>query len=199
VSAGSWGPGNYRAWINHFGLLAADSSIFVLSDHDLNDQPTFESLNPVTHPTQKPLTALTEVITRYLTRYLPEVLANFIAMSATGQREGLVQTIQPTGLDDMQEVFHYLAANRVRSCILFHPTNSELTGEDRPGMAVFQKLADELGIPTMDLAKLYRSRENPSRLYRDNIHINAYGQKLLAEGLSRCNQLALVPRVPDRL
>lgn len=65
VSAGSWGPGNIRGWIETYGLLGADTIILVLSSHDIGDQPTFAPLDPSTHPTRPPLSALVEGIERY--------------------------------------------------------------------------------------------------------------------------------------
>ena len=198
VSAGSWGPGNYRAWIDEFGLLGADDVVFVLRDHDLNDQPEFKPLNPNTHPTERPLFALGELVTRYLPRYLPDEIASVFALETPDSRDHPVTMNRPTGIEDMQDIFARLAANGVSSCILFHPTQSELDGEDRTGTAVFQELADSWDIPSIDLASAYLERGNPSQFYRenDNIHINAAGQQVLAAELSRCHAQAQVPTVP---
>ena len=48
--------------------------VLVASSHDVTDNPTFAPLDPNTHPTKKPLLALTEGLTRYLPRYLPAFL-----------------------------------------------------------------------------------------------------------------------------
>lgn len=199
VSAGSWGLGNYRAYIEEFGLLGADGVIFVLSDHDLDDQPEFKPLNPNTHPTERPLFALGELLTRYLPRHLPDGLASFFATETPDTREKPVTMNRSTAIEDMWEIFARLAENGISSCILLHPTQSELDGEERTGMAIFLELADRWGIPSIDLASTYMLAE-PSQLYRenDNIHINAAGQEVLARELSRCLMLSQVPAVPDK-
>lgn len=48
--------------------------VLVASSHDVTDNPTFAPPDPNTHPTKKPLLALTEGLTRYLPRYLPAFL-----------------------------------------------------------------------------------------------------------------------------
>lgn len=78
VSAGSWGPANMGAWIDRFGYLGADTMIVVLSSHDLNDLPTFEPLNPNTHPTERPALAIIEGVQRYLPRYLPKPVTGLL-------------------------------------------------------------------------------------------------------------------------
>ena len=74
VSAGSWGPGNWLAYSQTYGFFEADVVVLVASSHDVADNPTFAPLDPNTHPTRKPLLALTEGLTRYLPRYLPAFL-----------------------------------------------------------------------------------------------------------------------------
>ena len=74
VSAGSWGPGNWLAYSQVYGFFEADVVVLVASSHDVTDNPTFVPLAPNTHPTKKPLLALTEGLTCYLPRYLPAFL-----------------------------------------------------------------------------------------------------------------------------
>ena len=93
VSAGSWGPGNWLAYSQTYGFFDADVVVLVASSHDLGDNPTFAPLDPNTHPTRKPLLALTEGLTRYLPRYLPAFLggaalprSNRYVQTGTGRR-----------------------------------------------------------------------------------------------------------------
>lgn len=199
VSASSWGPGNYRAWIDEFGLFDADGVLFLLSDHDIDDQPSFRPLNPIAHPTKKPPFALSEIFTRFLPRYLPDTLASFFALEPPDRRDGPISTKRPSGLEDMQEMFLELENKGVPACILFHPTQSELAGASRPGTASFKGLADQWQIPTIDLAPIYLESGNTSSLYRknDGIHINASGQRLLVKGLSSCLDVSRIPIAPN--
>ena len=42
VSAGSWGPPNYLAYVKRYGFFEADALVIVVSSHDFADSPTFE-------------------------------------------------------------------------------------------------------------------------------------------------------------
>jgi hypothetical protein len=66
VSAGSWGPGNWRGYGKTYGFFDATDVILVISSHDAYDNPTFSHLNPTTHPVQNPPFALFELVSRYL-------------------------------------------------------------------------------------------------------------------------------------
>ncbi len=71
ISAGSWGLPNLLAYAMEFGFFDADIVIIILNSEDYADIPTFETLNPDTHPENKHFLAVVEGITRYLPRYLP--------------------------------------------------------------------------------------------------------------------------------
>ncbi len=73
VSAGSWGPPNMLAYAREFGFFDADMVLIVVSSHDYSDAPTFEPLNPSTHPTERPTSALYDGATRYLPRFIPSL------------------------------------------------------------------------------------------------------------------------------
>ena len=94
ISAGSWGPGNWLAYGKEYGFFDADCVILVISSHDAEDNPTFEPLNPNTHPTEKPLLALSEAVFRYLPRYLPAAIRDVIDHRQTDR-----QTDRQTELD----------------------------------------------------------------------------------------------------
>ena len=194
VSAGSWGPGNYRAWIDEFGLLGAQTAIFVLSNHDLNDQPTFAPLDPTTHPTETPLFALGEGVSRYLPRYLPSWLAHAFKENSPAVSDAAPDG-QPTGLEDLETIFALLNSEGVSACIIHHPTQAELAGAPRNGKAKFEALATAWGIPNIDMMASYLEQIDASQLYRehDDIHVNEKGQQALSEALSRCAASAIVP------
>lgn len=74
ISAGSWGPGNWLAYVREYGFFDADAIVLVASSHDAADNPTFAPLNLNTHPVTAPYSALVEGVTRYLPRYFPNLL-----------------------------------------------------------------------------------------------------------------------------
>jgi hypothetical protein len=115
VSAGSWGPGNWLAYIQRYGFFNADLVILLVNSGDYTDNPTYEPLDS-NHPDTRPLLALEEVLFRYLPRYLP----NF-----TDQTDN-----QPTGADPtevsrgMSDLSHFLGLAKARGkvMIFFTPT-----------------------------------------------------------------------------
>ena len=70
ISAGSWGPGNWLAYAREYGFFGADMIVLVISSHDSGDVPTFQPLDPATHPTESPVSAFWEGIERYVPRYI---------------------------------------------------------------------------------------------------------------------------------
>lgn len=173
VSAGSWGPGNIFAYLEKFGRFDADALILVLSSHDLEDDRTFAPLNPNTHPTQIPRFAMEEFINRYLLRYLPISWSN-----ATSKGLGLE--------NDAKESFNELImimSESPSSCLILHFTRNELILDNLPeNLVTMQKIAKANGVYVV----LDREFMSPDVSYRDDIHLNAHGQKGLAAALKAC-------------
>ena len=191
VSAGSWGPQNMAAWFNKYGPLGSDTAIVVISSHDLNDLPTFAPLNPNTHPTQQPVSALLEGIQRYLLRYIPSFLK-----SKKPTDEPAFVGASPSGPDAVSNLFETLGVSGLRVCLVQHLTLQEIESEPEPGNAIIRQIADDYNIPNVALANRLRSRldrgENP---FYDNIHLNPRGQIALAAALDECDDLARKPDV----
>lgn len=184
VSAGSWGPPNQLAYIRQFGFLDADAVILVLSSHDAIDAPTFEPLNPATHPTQAPWSAIWEGVTRYLPRYL-RVGTAFEAPPPPVTRE----TINPRDLEVClsaeREFFASARSAGVIGLLLQHWEASELSqGQPEFGHDEILQAAAEAGVPVFQDATVLRDYTLSGRKpYRDNIHLNDNGQSAYAEVL----------------
>lgn len=181
VSAGSWGPGNWLAYVREYGFFNADAVVLVISSHDAGDNPTFAPLNPQTHPQSRPMLALWEGITRYLPRYLPQ-----------GNSKGTSESVNPgaittdaamqQGLADLDAFLALAQAQTPKVLVVQHPERSEIERNlFQPGHAAIYKLATERGISVIQfspvLKRVFTTGGNP---YRDNIHINDHGQRELA-------------------
>jgi lysophospholipase L1-like esterase len=184
ISAGSWGPGNWLAYANKYGFFDSDIVVLVISSHDYADNPTFQPLNPNTHPTGRPFSALTEGITRYLPRYLPHYTSsedtNETDHFADPPREEVAK-----GLEDLKK-FLVMAKNSAKFVLVFqHWERDEINkGEAKPGNARIHDLCESIGIIPIQLNPYFqtsiKSEKNP---YRDNIHPNQTGQKLMAKAI----------------
>lgn len=187
VSAGSWGPANLVAWIDEYGLLGTDKIIVLLSSHDLYDTPRFAPLNPKTHPTTNPTSALTEGIVRYLPRYVPGFGSLFSDASPH-------QQVDPTPISAANAISDFIDRAEVAGiglCAIQHKTQDELNALPDQNTAEIHDIFADRGVPTLDFGSgLAAAGKNP---YRDNIHINDYGQKLLDSYLRRCSDLAALP------
>ena len=185
VSAGSWGPGNWLAYSQAYGFFEADVVVLVASSHDVTDNPTFAPLDPNTHPTKKPLLALTEGLTRYLPRYLPAFLRGGGSMSE-GKQEPTGQD-RVRGLADLRAFLLAARASGAAVVLVQWPERGEVTaGVPTGGFADLTELASELGVRNVVAAPAVAAALAQGRaLYRDKIHPNDEGQQLLADVLLR--------------
>ncbi|MDB5572596.1 MAG: hypothetical protein JWN93_3779 [Hyphomicrobiales bacterium] len=188
VSAGSWGPGNLRAYLEEFGFLGAEAIVLVLSSHDLTDQPTFAPLNPLTHPTRPPRLALEEAFLRYLPRYLPH-------RASAARAEPPPAPPGPTGAQDLGAILDMAAAARVRVCLIQHLTKSELSAGPQPAHFEIGGIFRRRALPVLDFGASLRALLAVGRSpYSDDIHINDAGQAALADALLACDRAAAVPQ-----
>jgi GDSL-like Lipase/Acylhydrolase family len=186
VSAGSWGPPNELAYLRQFGFLDADVIVLVLSSHDYNDAPTFDPLNPLTHPTEKPFSALWEGVTRYLPRYFTRTGINESGALPDSSAVANERDIE-VSLAAEREFLNSAQAHDVKVLVVQHLTETELKSQQPlPGFAQIRQIAQEVAAPVIDDAAVLRERlQSGNNPYRDDIHINDAGQKALEELLLR--------------
>jgi len=179
VSAGSWGPGNLLAHMKTYGFFGASAAILVLSSHDANDEPIFAPLDPNTHPTQAPFSALTEGLSRYAPR-----LARWAGL---GGKDAQAEEPPRVGVfaaeASLQEIFDLMAAKGLPACVFLHPSLRELETTPMEGQGLISRLAVDRGVPVFDLGETYKAATIPERVYRDDIHINDFGQAALSKTL----------------
>lgn len=180
ISAGSWGPPNQLAYLQRFGLFDADAVVLVFSSHDFADVPTFKPTVGVDPemPARKPILALQEVATRYLPRYLGV---------HTGATAANPQTTPPqprdieTCKEAIRQMVQMIRAAGAQVAIAQHLTLYELPGQEDQGHRVIAELAKELDVRLLQLGPSLRWSSELA--YRDFIHPNALGQKLIADVL----------------
>lgn len=187
ISAGSWGPGNWLAHARQYGFFDADTVVLVISSHDAADNPTFAPLDPDSHPQTKPVSALVEGLTRYLPRYLKKagVHAPEASSVAALSDDATAAAIQ-RGLSDLRKFLALALAQTPRVFVVQHAEREEVeSGQFESGHAAIERMAIALGVPVIQLAPAFREAlgrgEQP---YRDNIHPNEIGQRLIASVLA---------------
>lgn len=175
VSAGSWGPGNWRVYAERFGFFNAKRGYLVISGHDMWDAPTYEPLNPRTHPTRRPLLACWELVDRYV---LPKIFKEKgEKVEADEEKEGALTRCR----SDLTQ-FIERACGQTKFCILYHPERKELQDKKpHKGKEIIRAIAEHYRVRFIDLSSYYL--EAGGDVYRDNIHPNEKGQLSIAEAL----------------
>ncbi len=182
ISAGSWGPGNWLAYAQEFGFFSADIIILVISSSDCADNPTFEPLDPNTHPTRGPVSALMEGIQRYLPRYLPK----WGKSAAYGNPYAPLDEAQAKrGADDLKLFLELARKHTPKVFVLQYMERVEMQKKTpMPGYSRIGQVCEEVGITPNSLEPyLRRAMEKGIQPYRDHIHPNKAGQEILAEAM----------------
>ena len=185
ISAGSWGPGNWLAYAKEYGFFDADIIVLVISSHDYADNPTFQPLDKNTHPTANPVSALLEGVERYLPRYPPHAdTRNSVAETDRFAAERNEREVQ-RGLEDLGN-FLVLAKEKARAVlVLQYLEKSEIeNATTHPGHQRIKAVCSQLGIIPISLEPYFRRLiESGANPYRDNIHPNEVGQRLISEAI----------------
>lgn len=182
ISAGSWGPGNWLAYAREYGFFDADIVGLVISSHDDADNPSFEALDAMTHPTRLPVSAMVEGITKYLPRCLPRRHAGGADREPDRFEEKAREEVLQ-GLNDLQDFLELARSSAAHVMVLQHWEKSEIeSGIPKGGYQRIRGVCESTGVPCISLAPFFsRALENGNNPYRDNIHPNRIGQQLIAE------------------
>ena len=191
ISAGSWGPGNLLAYVKTFGLFDADILVLVLSSHDHTDHPTFEPVVGVERrmPDRTPLFALSEVTHRFLPIYFGWAKDEEDDIEERSDAEKVRKT-----LASLREIIYTAHETGATVIVLQHPKYEEVLGEELPGHRVLSNVARSMGIEPIQAATAFRDaleedalirkglQEGESTMpYRDRIHPNQVGHRILAD------------------
>ena len=175
ISAGSWGPDNCAAYLKEKGLFDAKAIFVVLSSHDANDLMDFTPTVGVhkSYPKENYLLATFEVLDRYI---IPRI---FKTKETLNPDEKVLKGIDKgsdwnRGWDELKEIAKQADIPLI---LILHAEQSELkAGDYNEKGQVIQRWASENQIKLIkDITVL--KEEN----YRDNIHVNESGQRVLAD------------------
>ncbi len=174
ISAGSWGADNCAAYLKEHGLFDAKAIFVVLSSHDVNDLMDFTPTVGVhkSYPKENYLLATFEVLDRYI---IPRI---FTTKETLNPDEKVLKGIDKggefnEGWNDLKEI----ASNaEIPLIVILHAEVSELKLGDynEKGKMIEQWAIDNEVKLVKDIT--FMKEEN----YRDQIHINSSGQRVLA-------------------
>jgi hypothetical protein len=179
ISAGSWGPGNWRAYLDEFGLFEADHFVLVISSHDSADYPKFEPLNPNTHPTKAPLLAAQEAVTRYLPRYLPSLIAPVENTSQASDTN--LELREKLSLEDLRYVLRRAKEQTPHVTVIQWLDRHEIADAvEEPGYEAIHQVCDEMEADVHS-SRHFFAADKVGEQFQDDIHPSAAGQLKLAE------------------
>ncbi len=183
ISAGSWGPGNWLAYAREYGFFDADIVMLLISSHDVGDNPTFAPLNPNTHPQVRPLSALVEGVTRYLPKYLPEWIKADTGDPTVAPAVAADDQVIAQGTEDLRAFFSLARSQVPRVLVSQFPDRGELRASGpQPGYDLIRSIALQSGAEVFSLFPAMKAAlDRGLNPYRDNIHVNAQGQAILAD------------------
>jgi hypothetical protein len=76
-----------------------------------------------------------------------------------------------------------MAAKGLPACVFLHPSLRELETTPMEDQGLISRLAVDRGVPVFDLGETYKAATIPERVYRDDNHINDFGQAALSKTL----------------
>ncbi len=179
ISAASWGPPNYLAYVKRYGTFQADVAVIVVNSRDYADAPTFERLTGK-RPQRKPVLALQEVVGNYIPRYTRKMV----------RRMGMELKPIPTAdqiqmcLDALKEIVSLLRKDGVKVLIAQHLATNELAGEPEIGHGELGRTIRELDIEPIQFGEYFSKAIADGQIpFHDRIHPSKIGQQIISEVL----------------
>ncbi len=182
ISAGSWGPDNCFAYLKQHGRFGSRRFFLFVSSHDAFDDMTFDKIVDVnvSFPSHQAFSAIYELMDRYV---LPRLAEKFA--SAPKRDENLVinKKTDSTPFNTGFAAFAaYTKANGIPLTMYLHAEQSELKAGryNDQGQKIIQFAAANQ-IPLIEDLQNRLSADD----FRDDIHINARGQREMAKTVLR--------------
>lgn len=180
ISAGSWGPENVFEYLKKFGSFNAKYFFLFVSSHDAHDNITHKKvvgLSP-NFPDKQYTFALGELTERYLFTRVKKLLSTSSASSIDKKNEDDPIGRSKQFTTGFQDIYEYCKKNKIEIVVFLHAEKGEFLNNknNSQGDEIINfckennvKLINELGI------------NHKVDVYRDNIHLNNKGQKMIAD------------------
>lgn len=193
ASANSWGPRNELAYLQKFGDFNAQIIVLLINTDDLfaprpTSLPVGRDRN---YPNRKPPFALVELFTRYIlpAPFLPE-------LTGKNSEEGDRVTNNLKAIYQIQEIvkqkqhkFILALTPLLRETCKNGPRDYEIQTRDR-----LKEFAETEKIIYLDFLPIFQATNQPERIYRDQIHLNAEGNQLVSKKISdRIQEILDIP------
>lgn len=186
ISAGSWGPDNCAAYLEHHGTFGAKAIILVCSSHDAYDVMSFEKVVGIApnYPEKQHVVAIVELVERYMwpriRPYFSKTLKKHvdpdekIVLKATSSVKKK-SNIFNSGFGNLKMISDSL---QVPFFIYLHAEKVELENNEYNDMGKkIIEWANQNGVQIIEGLKVGEK----TYMYKDVIHYNEKGQRFLAD------------------
>ncbi|MEM1026597.1 MAG: SGNH/GDSL hydrolase family protein [Planctomycetota bacterium] len=189
ASAGSWGPGNWLAYVEAFGTFEADVAIVVLSPHDIGDTPRFDPTWAATQTTQPPFSALGVAMQEVWSRVRSRLGSKAAAKNPNDLNQPGIPIPEPdephriTAEQDLTALLGIFAKQKIPAAVLYFP-EADADGRHDSVRGRFKEIAEANGAKFIDLRERLLNEDpatNPA--YRDRMHPSHEGQRRIADAM----------------
>lgn len=177
ISAQSWGPDNAFQYIRKHGNFNADLIVLVFSSHDLHDNMHHQKVVGVHRawPAEQPGSALADGLNRYVLSWIK------IKLGYPNEEYDYLLGFDDSKINPGWEQFiSYSRENNIPLMVYLHAEKEELNSGkyNKFGQQILQML-DSSGVQHFQGIQVV----NQADYYRDNIHLNSMGHRVLAHFL----------------
>lgn len=181
ISAGSWGPDNCAAYLKQYGLFDAKAVFLYVNGHDAHDIMDFQPVvgNHPSYPDKQYFCAIAEVLCRYI---YPNYIAKYFKKSkpALDPDQQVVAGIRKNGVGfnpGFAQIKEMCDSANIPLIVCLHPDQFELKEKKYhdQGQEIIRWCAENNVRLVKELDYSFTEAD-----YRDIIHINAHGQRKLA-------------------
>ncbi|MEH6408658.1 MAG: hypothetical protein V7767_15380 [Leeuwenhoekiella sp.] len=180
ISAGSWGPDNCYAYIKRYGDFNAKVIYLLVSSHDAHDDMNFSDVvgKHPSYPDRQYTLAVVELFDRYL---YPRILKIFKKKNEQEEDEAVSLGINKNGKEfntGFKDIVDFAKKRNIPLKILLHPEKHEFKMQDYNAQG--KEIIEFCQKNNIELIKLI-DKGYKTNFYRDGIHLNENGQKLLSD------------------
>jgi len=178
VSAGGWGPPNYWAYVQRYGIFEANAMFIVVSSHDAWQWRTFDPIGGLGSdaPDKTPTFALGEALFRYLPRYLPSGPPAKPREPSQGEFDQCMSAFR--------SLITFARAHQTPVVVVQNLEQSAIGKPENEGHRLFRESCQDMNVPRVELGPAFEASLKAGKSpYRDDIHPNAVGQQVMEETL----------------
>lgn len=185
ISAGSWGADNCAAYLKHYGLFDAKAIFLLVSSHDAHDNMDFVPVvgKHLSYPDKQYCCAIVEVICRYI---YPIYIQRFFTSNKENNLDPDQMVLAGIGIDKngkgfnkgFEQLKQIADSAKIPMFVFLHADVEESKARkyNAQGKEIIKWCESNHVILIKDLDCGFTKLD-----YRDGIHINAHGQRKLAD------------------